>query len=710
MKNQYQAQIWKRTDILLTSGRKYANPYRDVTLDAVFTHEDGTRIALYGFWNGGNEFRVRFAPTKTGIWSYEITCSDPENTGLHGQKGTVLAVENTGSTELDKHGFVRISDNGRYFTYDDGTPFYWLGDTHWQAPNYVSTTRCNYPGCTCGSQFLHELNDRLAKGFTVYQTYFDSAESDGGGQRGITPEPSLWTVRHRQINPRTFTEKIDTMFDCLADNGMVIALGFGVHSSTVNAMNLEELEHISRYLTARYAAYPVVWITAQEITGNPQFEPWLRSAEIVESGDGYHHPQGAHQFPMAADNPYVAALDNNNWHEFYALQSGHGPSFVSKNLYESYWNNTRSGKVKPYIETEANYEDISCGGFNGYAGSRIAAWRANLLGSYGFTYGVTGVWANCYSTAGNTGWLGSYSYEPWYMGIDKPGSFEMTHLANFFRYADFSNLIPRFSNPAYSDLTEESKLISSTEDCRTYAAYFCNHDHTTGTLKGLNPTETYAAKWYNPLTGKFIEIEQNIVPANGEYAVPQKPTAADWALLVTSRTDLGEYKTEQGPVKKDPADSADISSRGTRQHPRITCSGSYIYTASGEGFNSVEALSDDDLSTEWIPFAPIATQTIQMDLTEAKPLCGIEITLGKNAELPAYRIVASRDGRDWDILADTELQEAEIREAAGFRTVYKALSGTYRSIKLLWFGAERNTAVKSIAEIALYAIDKSTEL
>jgi len=695
--------LWKRTDIVLTSGREYANPYLDVTLDAVFTHEDGTEIRLYGFWNGGNEFRVRFAPTKTGVWSYEIICSDTENTGLHGQCGTLLAVENTGTTDLDRHGFVRISDNGRYFVYDDGTPFYWLGDTNWQAPNYVSLTRCNYPGCTCGNQFLHELNDRLAKGFTVYQTYFDSAESDGGGQRMITPEPGLWTIRHKQINPQTFSEKIDRMFDALADAGMVIALGYGVHSSTTKAMDTEDLKQISRYLTARYAAYPIIWITAQEITGMDQFEAWNASAEITASGDGYHHPQGAHQFPLPVNNEYVTALDSKDWHEFFALQAGHGPSRVPKALYESYWNNDRSGHVKPYVETEANYEDIVCGGFNGYAASRIAAWRSNLLGSYGFTYGVTGIWANCYSTAGNTGWLGSYSFEPWYMGIDKPGSYEMKYLADFFRYADFSTLIPRFNNPAYSDLTEETKLVSSSENGATYVAYFCNPDRSTGILKGLLADQEYSAKWYNPLTGKFAEIG-TFVPTDGQYTVPQKPTSADWALIVTSRTDLGEYKTETVFCGDN---SGELPANAVIQKPEITCSGSYIYTADGEGHNTVDALCDGDLSTEWIPFAPIASQTILMDLQESKPVCGIRITLGRGAELPPYRIEGSNNNNDWTILADSALREPSITENDGFREVFEAFSGDYRYIKLLWFGAGSNTAVKTIAELALYAEEES---
>ena len=62
------AEVWKRIDIILESAVDYADPYNETDIDAVFTHEDGTEIKLYGFWNGGREFRVRFAPTKTGLW------------------------------------------------------------------------------------------------------------------------------------------------------------------------------------------------------------------------------------------------------------------------------------------------------------------------------------------------------------------------------------------------------------------------------------------------------------------------------------------------------------------------------------------------------------------------------------------------------------------------------------------------------------------
>ena len=326
-----QVQVWRRIDIVLQSAKEYNNPYIDVDIDATFTHGDGTSIHLYGFWNGENEWRVRFSPTKTGVWDYVITCTDTSNNSLHNVKGKILATENTNETDIDKHGFIKRSDIGRYFVYDDGTPFYWLGDTNWQAPNYVSITKCNYPGCDCGNQFRHEVNDRLSKGFTVYQTYFDSSESDGGGQRSVSKEPSMWKSKYKKINPQSFTDKYDKMFDYLADNGVAIALGFGVHNSTTSAMKKDELDRLSRYLTARYAAYPVVWITAQEITGETHFDAWLSSARVTDEGDGYNHPQTAHQYPLDVNNEFVKALGKESWHDFYALQ--HGSFFFERNLH-----------------------------------------------------------------------------------------------------------------------------------------------------------------------------------------------------------------------------------------------------------------------------------------------------------------------------------------------------------------------------------------
>lgn len=667
-------EVWARTDIILTSNKRYDNPYLDVEIDAVFTHEDGTEIVLYGFWDGGDEWRVRFSPTKVGLWSYVITCNDTANTRLHNVKGKLMAVENTGSSMIDKHGFVKISDDNRHFVYDDGTPFFWLGDTNWQAPNYVTIDKCNYPGCSCGNQFVHEVNDRLAKGFTVYQTYFDSAEMDGGGQRETTSEPSMWTDRHTLPDTEVFTKKFDVMFDYLAAQGMTIVLGYGIHSAGLPTMDYDLLQVFGRYITARYASYPVIWMTAQEITGDPQYDAWMPVCEVGDKGDGYDHPFGAHMYSIDARNPWAVRLDGEPWHDFFLLQAAHGPVFQSKFFYESYYNND-TGSVKPFIEGECNYEDITCMGigFNGYEPIRIGAWKALMSGSYGFTYGVTGIWANNYTTAGNVGWYESFSHETWYMGLDKPGSFEMSYMKNFFEKVDFTKLVPRYNDSRYSDFTQETHLVSSSEDNKTYVAYFYNNAVFTGKLYGLNEDETYFAYWYNPLTGKYILIADDIKPIDGCYEIPQKPTAGDWTLLVSSRNDFKDFETEQ-PYIDDKIDTrVDYAKKGS-----ITVS-----SFNGSGWNGDKAI-DGDYNTYWCASDGTLPQTITLDMKESVSIREINLAFFTYGENPmksvSFSLEGSLDGDSWSKIYQANEEKTISYQGRDLVRITKDV--TYRYLKL----------------------------
>jgi len=687
-------EVWTRTDIVLKSEKIYKNPYKDVDIDAVFTHEDGTKIALYGFWYKDSEWHVRFSPTKTGTWTYEITCSDTENRDLHMRTGKLLAVENTGSTNVDRHGFVKVSDNGRYFTYDDGTPFYWLGDTNWQAPNYVSLTRCNYPGCGCKNQFVHELNDRAAKGFTVYQTYFDSGESDGGGQRNVNPEPGMWSVQYTKINPETFIKKYDVMFDTLAAHGFVIALGFGVHSITTGSMGQTNLDRLSRYLTARYASYPVIWITAQEITAEKQFNMWVSSARIVDKGDGYDHPQTAHQYSANNINhTYVTKLDSESWHDFFAIQGGHGPKIPAKSLYEGYWNNRRSGGCKPFVETEANYEDINSNYFNGSTASRVSAWKANLCGSCGFTYGVTGIWANCYSTAGNTGWLGNFSFEPWYMGLDKPGSFEMKYLADFFTCVGFEKLVPRFNSGKWSDLTDETKLVSASDDKKTYVCYFYNADLSTGKLKGLDENEKYTASWYDPMTGKFTKIADNITAEGGVYEIPEKPNGSDWALLVTCE-ELEEKESFEPYAPK-------TSPRGENV---LTGSQASSSTFSAKGSEASMAI-DGKETTWWCASSASVPQWLAFDLGEEKQFNAFSLKMYWGTTSAAYSLSGSNDNKSWTTIYKTGKEVTDIPGGISLFQRYLDKTYSYRYLKFDFTGISGNWV--AVVEADAYLIPVS---
>ncbi len=687
-----EAELWSPVEITLESTKEYSNPYSDVEIDAVFTHADGTKIKLPGFWKEGKTYAVRFSPTKVGAWQYEITCSDASNTSLT-KTGTINAKASTKDNNTAKHGFIKT--NGSFFAYDDGTPFFWLGDTHWQAPNYEQTVVCNYPGCKCYNQFKHEVDNRIEKGFTVYQTYFDTSLSDGGGQNGKIA--SIWTELGVMPSSDIFNEKVDYMFSYLHQVDMVVALGFGVHRATVSKMPMDQLKTFARYIVARYSCYSLVWITAQEITRMSDkaydktqsvMEAWLELASYVNEIDGYKHPSSAHMDVMDMSNLASIKLLTQDWHTWWATQGGHGIQILpAKNHYQAY-----CGSGKPVIEAEYNYEDINCGVFTGYDAARIGGWNAMLNGCAGYTYGAAGIWANCYSNEGNTGWydgFSSYNYEPWYMGLDKPGSFDMAYMKNFFMTLnDWSKLKARYSDIKYADfLKDDKKLMASTEDNGTFVCYFMNEDTSTGTIKKLDSAKSYKALWYNNITGKFIEVASDI--KGTEYAIPEKPTTQDWVFLLTSET-LNAYSIEKAYQK--PEKQANVGNIVTPY--KVTAIGGLEYV-NGRLSDNTKALYDLDGKTAWEPHANRVTQTIIYDLGVAYNLTQINIVPATETILPKYRIEGSNDGKNWTIIVNTAIHDMTLSNDKTYSQ--EALNGAYRYVKILLLNAE-NLSTSEVAK------------
>lgn len=693
----YKTEVWKPVEITFTSSVEYLKPFISTEIDAVFTHTDGTTITLPGFWKEGDTWAVRFSPTKVGQWTYKVTCKDAENTGLNGE-GTIEAVATTSEEELHKRGFIKVQDNTRYYMYDDGTPFFWLGDTNWMAFTNVSTEVCNYPGCDCSNQFKHTVDNRKEKGFNVYQTYFIPGSGNG--------EKSVWKDKGKfeRPNEEIFNEKVDKMFEYLNDEGFVIALGLGCHNATMGSTmgwNDEVYLRFARYIVARYACYSIVWISGQEINddaaaqakGKTVFEAYLEMSAAIEELDGYKHPNSAHTYPGYANTEKYVTLDKQPWHDSWTMQGGHGGYAKGKDMYKSYYTACNRGVFKPFIESENNYEDINCSGFTGYDANRWSAWKAVLCGSAGFTYGVTGIWANCFSTSSFTGWFdgkgGNYNYEPWYMGLNKPGSYEMTYMKEFFEtLPDWWNLNPAFKNSGYGDFVKDEKnVLAATSDASTMVAYFYNTENTeTGTIKSLDKNATYTSYWFNPLTGKFILIEKDIKSANGSYVIPERPNSSDWVFLITT-ADLGEIPMEEAFVDLNPKYDL-VQATGSMVTPvSVTAVGGISYTGNKKGSQTMtdntSYLYDNDPSTVWKPFIDRPTQTFIFDLGNYHDLSSLVINTVEGTTLPCFRVEGSNDLKDWTIITNTAVRNADKPTSAS-----EPLKGTYRYVKVLLLNPE----------------------
>jgi hypothetical protein len=163
----YRTQQWRAVEIVLTSAVTYDNPFQDVDVTATFTGPDHRVIARPAFWDGGRIWKVRFAPPQTGIWKMTTGATDAKNKGLDGVTAMVRCDPYSGNLEIYKHGFLRVSLNSRYFVYSDGTPFFYLGDTHWILSHERFNTS-NAPGV--GSQFKYTVDKRVSQGFTAFQS------------------------------------------------------------------------------------------------------------------------------------------------------------------------------------------------------------------------------------------------------------------------------------------------------------------------------------------------------------------------------------------------------------------------------------------------------------------------------------------------------------------------------------------------------------
>jgi len=132
------------TEITFTANRSHTDPFNGVTLDVVFAESKGRELRVPAFWAGGNLWKVRYASPVVGTHRFRTECSDTTDTGLHGVKGKIIIKPYTGDNPLYRHGPLRASRNRRFLEHQDGTPFFWLGDTWWMGFRTGSISRMNF--------------------------------------------------------------------------------------------------------------------------------------------------------------------------------------------------------------------------------------------------------------------------------------------------------------------------------------------------------------------------------------------------------------------------------------------------------------------------------------------------------------------------------------------------------------------------------------
>jgi hypothetical protein len=521
---------WDRFQITLESTAEYPNPLQDASLTATFTSPQGETIKVPGFWDGGRTWRVRFAPNQTGRWTYATACSDAANKGLDRQSGEFTCTAPAGSTRFAQHGPVRVSPDLRYFTHDDGAPFFWLADTAWNGA--LKSTDADWTAYVL---------ERAAQKFTAVQ--FVTTQWRAAPDGNLARQPAFTGTNPITADPKFFAQ-LDAKIEALNKGGllavpvMLWAIQGGSNPSVNPGVSLPEDQAIllGRYMVARWQANAVAWILAGDADyRGEKAARWNRIGRGIFGGIK-HAPVTMHP---GGQQWVWSEFREEPWYDFVGYQSGHGDGTNAlKWLLEGpVTEDWMRMPHKPFINLEPTYEDHVAyqskkpitAGFT----RRALIWSLLVAPTAGVSYGGHGVWGWDDGTKAPVDHPGTGTPKPWREALKLPGAAELKHLADIFTSIDYWRLRPApmmiVNNPGKDN--PERFIAAAKSDQKDLAVIYVPSERTVEVKLDTLPTAPNIT-WYNPRTG-----EKN--PAVGVVTANtcQFPTPAegDWLLVMSSQ-------------------------------------------------------------------------------------------------------------------------------------------------------------------------------
>ena len=549
-------ETWRMAEFAFESSRDYSPGGGDaVRFDVAFSNvADGVVIVRPGFWDGGRTFRVRFAPTSVGKWKWTTACQDDPS--LAGRSGAVECVPYKGDLAIYRHGFVKSVPGKKHFVHADGTPFFYLGDTHWSMlREEFDEAGPHADGIETDSHFKYIVDQRANLGFTVYQSEPCAGKFDlSDGKVDASDIAGL--------------SDADRYFRYIADKGLVHAnaeLFFPTRMTKKLGRDIVALERLSRYWVARFGAFPVMWTIAQEIDDDTvrqrphifytsKDSPWYDVARFIHAADAYRHPLSGHQEntdrTVVSNSIFASAKARaETGHDWWAAQWH--PSLKKNGNLEpvrQYWIDDR-----PAVLYESNY----CGLWTQDFGARAQGYIAFLSGFCGYGYGAADIWnyrgefEMCnYSTDGVECVDPGHKRVPWGQAIGFPSARQMRHLRNFFESFDWWNMKPIFDNERFDFIPYEQfcdawRAAKIAGDNRKFIFYFHSRSPRfkyTGALASARQDRSYVARWFDPVRGTWSKPDNlGRGSAAGLCHLPSKPDVGDWALVVEERPVMDSF-------------------------------------------------------------------------------------------------------------------------------------------------------------------------
>mgnify|MGYP002630855817 CR=1 FL=1 len=492
----YQIPKWEVLDILVNNKITIEDPFV-AEFSALFIHESGLTQEVPGFYNGNNQWVIRFSSSHKGNWNFK-TISNFET--LKGKKGSVIVVD----AKEDNHGAIVINkEDPQHFYYEDGTPYFllafecdWLYALDYHNENELPKTD-------------HLLNLIDENGFNqIVMNVFsydvswkkdeklkDHPEHEFGGPNDIFPFlGNNKNPDYSALNPHFF-QKLDRTISLMHDKRIVSHLMIYVWNKLVAwpDMNTKADNMYFDYVVKRYQAFPnIIWdISKEALFYGRADEAYVHGRiERVRAHDKFNRLLSVHDFKYCSRFPEkVDFISTQNWsHDIY------NKMLDAKNKYSN----------KPIFNIEhGGYEESPYKVFTGDYTNAETCLRRNYLCLF------AGVYTTYY-------WQGAswnvIIYNPFELNNEfvKPKFEYFKHMKKMFEIFDFGKMKPTpWKNGSAYNLTDDNDTV---------LLYIHKENYGIDAAFLRKESKNRTIQWFNTLSGEFSEIKQ--VTKSGKFISP----------------------------------------------------------------------------------------------------------------------------------------------------------------------------------------------
>ena len=595
-------QVWEKVELSFTVKRKFQNPYTEVTV-WVDLDGPGFKKRVFGFWDGGDTFRVRITATSPGTWHW-VSGSDPADSGLAHHQGSFVATPWTDEEKQEnplRRGFLRPSSNKHALETADGSPFFVLGDTWWAVGTHCFPWHDDDVERPIGPNagFKDYVRFRKNQGFNWVNVLaaFPNWENDGLPWRIVMDDADHTVIRAAwtefgtgsaknveneggrpflfpgkvpgfenvfpdvdRINPEYF-KYVDRKIDYLNSHGFVPFIEVARRDvSQAWAKYYKWPDSYSRYIEyvwSRYHANNVVLSPIHFDTPQDSVPP----DKFVQAIDLVMRKYGPPPFgTLLSANASPSTLVNWGEKSWVTLQQ-----CGNKREHEYYWYMTeifRAKDVKPGLNGEpyyAGYSDRRGGARLGYKFGAVggtpeddqfvrSAMYGNVLsgGLAGHVYGAEGIWGADIQPGAPVKMWDAFQWN---------SANQMKYLRSFVfsigkRYQelepDAGLVVPSQTHIAKG--YEGWAYASRTPDMNIFLIYFekgCIRSR----VRGARQVAVYKAYWFNPQDGTWSPVGDGTLRSDisGEIQLPEFPSDMDCGLRLMYQENY-HYKapSEQG--------------------------------------------------------------------------------------------------------------------------------------------------------------------